>query len=132
MSLVLQVVLRFNPLDVFWDRTAAQIVCPGARLHMLNCDFFGQPGVLVAHIWGGSQIRLLNRPDHAIVQELMELLSGMFPERRPLPEPVFTTVTRWSEDPFSLGAYTAGEVGSSDADRHEYAGPLPSPVIGQF
>ncbi|THD22454.1 Lysine-specific histone demethylase 1 2 [Fasciola hepatica] len=121
-----KVVLKFSPLDVFWDQTAAQIVCPGAQLHMLNCDFFGQPGVLVAHIWGGSHIRLLNRPDHAIVQELMDILSGMFPERCPLPEPVFTTVTRWSEDPFSLGSYTAGEVGSDDSDRHAYADPLPS------
>ncbi|VDP74002.1 unnamed protein product [Echinostoma caproni] len=73
-----------------------------------------------------NKIRLLNRPDHAIVQELMDLLSGMFPEGCPLPEPVFTTVTRWSEDPFSLGAYTAGEVGSDDDDRHAYASPLPS------
>ncbi|KAF5395012.1 hypothetical protein PHET_08875 [Paragonimus heterotremus] len=50
----------------------------------------------------------------------------MYPDRAPLPNPVFTTVTRWSEDPFSLGAYTAGEVGSDDADRHAYAGSLPS------
>ncbi|OON14071.1 amine oxidase [Opisthorchis viverrini] len=122
-----KVVLRFHPSDVFWDRTAPQLVCPGARLHILNCDYFGQSGVLVAHLWGGSKLRLLNRPDEAVVKEILDLLSGMYPTQCPLPNPLFTVVTRWSEDPFSLGAYTAGEVGSGDADRHAYASSLPSP-----
>ncbi|KAG5448756.1 Lysine-specific histone demethylase 1 2 [Clonorchis sinensis] len=122
-----KVVLRFHPSDVFWDRTSPQLVCPGARLHILNCDYFGQSGVLVAHLWGGSKLRLLNRPDEAVVKEILDLLSGMYPAQCPLPNPLFTMVTRWSEDPFSLGAYTAGEVGSGDADRHAYASSLPSP-----
>ncbi|KAF7232132.1 hypothetical protein EG68_10900 [Paragonimus skrjabini miyazakii] len=122
----IQVVLQFHSADIFWDRNAAQLVCPGARLHILNCDYFGQVGILVAHIWGGSKLQTFNRPDEVVVREIMDILSGMYPDRAPLPDPVFTTVTRWSEDPFSLGAYTAGEVGSDDADRHAYAGSLPS------
>ncbi|KAF8569574.1 hypothetical protein P879_02658 [Paragonimus westermani] len=121
-----KVVLQFRSADIFWDRNAAQLVCPGARLHILNCDYFGQVGILVAHIWGGSKLQPFNRPDEVVVRELLDILSGMYPDRAPIPDPVFTTVTRWSEDPFSLGAYTAGEVGSDDADRHAYAGSLPS------
>ncbi|KAF6775221.1 hypothetical protein AHF37_05153 [Paragonimus kellicotti] len=121
-----KVVLQFRSADIFWDRNAAQLVCPGARLHILNCDYFGQVGILVAHIWGGSKLQTFNRPDEVVVRELLDILSGMYPDHAPLPDPVFTTVTRWSEDPFSLGAYTAGEVGSGDADRHAYAGSLPS------
>ncbi|CAL8078612.1 unnamed protein product [Calicophoron daubneyi] len=121
-----KVVLQFNEVDVFWDRNTPQLVSPGARLHILNADYFGQPGVLVAHIWGGSKIRILNRPDEAVIKELMEILSGMYPNRPPLPQPIFTYVTRWSEDPFSLGSYTAGEVDGNDADRHAYASSLPS------
>ncbi|VDN35948.1 unnamed protein product [Dibothriocephalus latus] len=37
-------------------------------------------------------------------------------------------VTRWSEDPFSLGAYTAGEPDSGDQDRRAYAESLPLDV----
>ena len=120
--------MQFNEVDIFWDRNSPQLVSPGARLHILNADYFGQPGVLVAHIWGGSKIRILNRPDEAIIKELMEILSGMYPNRPPLPQPIFTYVTRWSEDPFSLGSYTAGEVDGNDADRHAYASSLPSSV----
>lgn len=41
--------------------------------------------------------------------------------RRTIPEPVAYLVTRWSEDPFSLGAYTTGEESSTNADRLAYA-----------
>lgn len=122
-----KVILKFDPSEIFWDRKAAHLTCPGARLHILNCDFYENPGVLVAHVWGGSKLRITGRPDHAIINDLLEILSGMYPNQCPLPKPVFTHVTRWSEDPFSLGAYTAGEVGSNDSDRHAYASSLPSP-----
>ncbi|CAH8450781.1 unnamed protein product [Dicrocoelium dendriticum] len=121
-----KVVLKFRASDIFWDRSTPQLICPGARLHILNCDYYGQVGTLVAHIWGGSKLHTFNRPNDAVVQELLDLLSGMYPGHYPLPRPIFTTVTRWSEDPFSLGSYTAGEIGSSDADRHAYASSLPS------
>ncbi|KAK4472493.1 hypothetical protein MN116_003740 [Schistosoma mekongi] len=123
-----KVILMFNPSEVFWDRDTPHITCPGAYLHILNCDFYGNPGVLVAHVWGGSKLRITGRSDQTVVKTLLDLLGGMYPSQCPLPEPIFTHVTRWSEDPFSLGAYTAGEVGCSDADRQAYASSLPSTV----
>ncbi|CAH8831407.1 unnamed protein product [Trichobilharzia szidati] len=121
-----KVILKFNQSEIFWDRNAAHITCPGAYLHILNCDFYGNPGVLVAHVWGGSKLKITGRSDQVVVKNLLDLLGGMYPSQCPLPEPIFTHVTRWSEDPFSLGAYTAGEVGSNDEDRQAYASPLPS------
>ncbi|VEL11172.1 unnamed protein product [Protopolystoma xenopodis] len=47
--------------------------------------------------------------------------------RHRLPKPLAYLVTRWSEDPFALGAYTTGEPGSSDLDRLAYASSLPVP-----
>ncbi|CAH8447327.1 unnamed protein product [Schistosoma guineensis] len=123
-----KVILMFNPSEIFWDRDTPHITCPGAYLHILNCDFYGNPGVLVAHVWGGSKLRITGRSDQAVVKTLLDLLGGMYPSQCPLPEPIYTHVTRWSEDPFSLGAYTAGEVGCSDADRQAYASSLPSTV----
>ncbi|CAH8477654.1 unnamed protein product [Heterobilharzia americana] len=121
-----KVILVFNKSEVFWDRNTAHITCPGAYLHILNCDFYGNPGVLVAHVWGGSKLKITGQTDQAIIKNLMDLLGGMYPSQCPLPEPIFTYVTRWSEDAFSLGAYTAGEVESDDTDRQAYASSLPS------
>ncbi|CAH8443484.1 unnamed protein product, partial [Schistosoma turkestanicum] len=123
-----KVILMFNPSEIFWDRDTPHITCPGAYLHILNCDFYGNPGVLVAHVWGGSKLKITGRSDQAVVKTVLDLLGGMYPTQCPLPEPIYTHVTRWSEDPFSLGAYTAGEVGCGDADRHAYASSLPSKV----
>uniref|UniRef100_A0A1I8IWV4 Amino_oxidase domain-containing protein n=1 Tax=Macrostomum lignano TaxID=282301 RepID=A0A1I8IWV4_9PLAT len=40
---------------------------------------------------------------------------------------IFSLVTRWSEDPWTLGSYTSGELGCSEADRSVYSSPLPAP-----
>ncbi|VDM22657.1 unnamed protein product [Hydatigera taeniaeformis] len=128
----LLVILIFRPEDVFWDRTAAQISSSGGRLHALNLDLFGHRGALMCHVWGGSPMMLTGRTDAEVIAEVMHLLAGMYQKTlnsHPLPLPIFTHVTRWSEDPFALGAYTAGEPSCcGDEDRHAYAQSLPSLV----
>uniref|UniRef100_A0A0R3SQW4 Amino_oxidase domain-containing protein n=1 Tax=Hymenolepis diminuta TaxID=6216 RepID=A0A0R3SQW4_HYMDI len=122
-----KVILIFRPEDVFWDRTTAQLNSSDGRLHALNLDFFGHQGALMCHIWGGSPITLAGRSDEEVIDEIIDTFVGMYRiplERRPVP--LFTHVTRWSEDPFSLGAYTAGEPNCcGDEDRHAYAQSLP-------
>ncbi|KAL5108300.1 Polyamine oxidase 3 [Taenia crassiceps] len=123
-----KIILIFRPEDVFWDRTAAQINSSGGRLHALNLDLFGHRGALMCHVWGGSPMVLAGRTDAEVVAEVMHLLAGMYQKTTPhsLPQPIFTHVTRWSEDPFALGAYTAGEPSCcGDEDRHAYAQSLP-------
>ncbi|KAL5971561.1 Lysine-specific histone demethylase 1A, partial [Taenia solium] len=118
-----------NKANIFWDRTAAQINSSGGRLHALNLDLFGHRGALMCHVWGGSQMVLAGRTDAEVVAEVMRLLAGMYQKTstsHSLPQPIFTHVTRWSEDPFALGAYTAGEPSCcGDEDRHAYAQSLP-------
>ncbi|VDN99146.1 unnamed protein product [Rodentolepis nana] len=122
-----KVILIFRPEDIFWDLTTAQLNSSDGRLHALNLHFFGHQGALMCHIWGGSPIILTGRSDEEVITEIMDILVGMYqvpPERRPVP--LFTHVTRWSEDPFSLGAYTAGEPSCcGDEDRRAYAQSLP-------
>ncbi|KAM7532784.1 hypothetical protein Aperf_G00000129352 [Anoplocephala perfoliata] len=123
-----KIILIFRPEDVFWDRNAAQLNSSDGRLHALNLDLFGQRGALMLHIWGGSSITLVGRSDDEVVAEVMDIFVGMYqlpPDRRPTP--IFAHVTRWSEDPFALGAYTAGEPSCcGDEDRHAYAQSLPT------
>ncbi|CUT98702.1 lysine specific histone demethylase 1A [Echinococcus multilocularis] len=125
-----KIILIFRPEDVFWDRTAAQINSSGGRLHALNLDLLGHRGTLMCHVWGGSPMVLAGRTDSEVVAEVMHLLAGMYRKEsssRPLPQPIFTHVTRWSEDPFALGAYTAGEPNCcGDEDRRAYAQSLPT------
>uniref|UniRef100_A0A183SIS0 Amino_oxidase domain-containing protein n=1 Tax=Schistocephalus solidus TaxID=70667 RepID=A0A183SIS0_SCHSO len=118
------VFLAFRPEDIFWDRDAAQLNSTDATLHILNLDRFGNPGVLLCHIWAGSSLRLHERTDKVVVESILQVLGGMY-QLQSVPSPVFSHVTRWSEDPFSLGAYTAGEPDSGDHDRHAYAEGLP-------
>ncbi|KAL7060041.1 hypothetical protein AAHC03_09397 [Spirometra sp. Aus1] len=119
-----KVFLVFRPEDIFWDRDAAQLNSTDATLHILNLDRFGNPGVLLCHIWAGSPLRLHGRTDEAVVESILQILGGMY-QLQSVPSPVFSHVTRWSEDPFSLGAYTAGEPDSGDHDRRAYAEGLP-------
>uniref|UniRef100_A0A5K3EI75 Amino_oxidase domain-containing protein n=1 Tax=Mesocestoides corti TaxID=53468 RepID=A0A5K3EI75_MESCO len=122
-----KIILIFRPEDIFWDRNAAQLNSSDGRLHVLNLDLLGNRGTLMCHVWGGSHLRLFGRSDGAVIDEVMGTLAGMYQLSAPLPRPIFSHVTRWSEDPFSLGAYTAGEPNSSgDEDRHAYAASLPS------
>ncbi|CAH8639924.1 unnamed protein product [Heterobilharzia americana] len=138
-----KVLLRFKcPEHVFWDTQAAHLKCPDPRLHILNLHRYGKPGVLCAHLWGGSGLNPAGRTDKEIVDILLDLLDGMYgqgntvyqvtgedisckqPRSRKIPDPVYYLVTRWAEDPFALGSYTTGEPGSSDADRSVYAKSL--------
>ncbi|CAH8874859.1 unnamed protein product [Trichobilharzia szidati] len=139
-----KVILRFKcPEDVFWDTRAALLKCPDPRLHILNLHRYGKPGVLCAHLWGGSGINSAGRTDKEVVDIILDLLDGMYGKNdavctlngnsdddskqtnnRRIPNPVYYLVTRWSEDPFALGAYTTGEPGCSDIDRSIYAKSL--------
>ncbi|KAA3681971.1 uncharacterized protein DEA37_0015254 [Paragonimus westermani] len=127
-----KVILRFRaPEDVFWDAQAAHLKCPDPRLHILNLHRYGKPGVLCAHIWGGSGLCTAGHSNQEVVDVILNLLDRMYPTassipnvKRGIPDPICYLVTHWSEDPFSLGAYTTGEPGSSDADRLIYAASL--------
>ncbi|CAL8082870.1 unnamed protein product [Calicophoron daubneyi] len=129
-----KVILRFRvPQDVFWDADAAHLKCPDPRLHILNLHRYGKPGILCAHIWGGSGLCTAGKSDREIVDTILDLLDAMYPMsrnsapgkmKRAIPNPVYYLVTHWSDDPFALGAYTTGEPGSSDADRLAYAASL--------
>lgn len=129
-----KVILRFrSPEDVFWDTQAAHLKCPDPRLHILNLHRYGKPGVLCAHLWGGSGLNPSEHTDQEVVDILLDLLNRMYSKSvvagdsngtRQIPSPVYSLVTRWSEDPFALGSYTTGEPKSSDKDRLIYAASL--------
>lgn len=82
----------------------------------------------MAHIWGGSGFELQEKTDEEAIELVTSALKGMYPSGGMEVEPVESVVTRWSEDPFTLGSYTDDERGIVDGDRATYASPLPSRV----
>lgn len=90
-----------------------------------RCSLLGKPGLLVCHIWGGTEIRTIDHSDEEIVDIVLQILQGMYQSTGVLPTPIQTVVTRWSEDPFSLGSYTPGGPQSTNEDRNNYSKAIP-------
>uniref|UniRef100_A0A1I8FYD3 Amino_oxidase domain-containing protein n=1 Tax=Macrostomum lignano TaxID=282301 RepID=A0A1I8FYD3_9PLAT len=120
-----KVVLRFA--RPFWDLEAPHLECPDPRVHLLNLHLYGKTGVLMAHLFGGSSMRTAGLTDDQIVGVIVGALHRMYPIAAAGQQPIFSLVTRWSEDPWTLGSYTSGELGCSEADRSVYSSPLPAP-----
>lgn len=107
-----KVVLQFDPQDVFWPTKAPYFISTDDRFRFLNLDYYGKPGLLVVHgqppfswNWGGLT-------DAELVRELRACLAKIF-DLDHTPEPLFTHVTRWDTDDFSLGSYSYFSVNST-------------------
>lgn len=60
--------------------------------------------------------------DEAIVADVVAALRGVYGER--VGAPIAHWITRWGEDPFSVGSYSHIAVGSSHHDHDALAGPV--------
>lgn len=119
-----KVFLRFE--QRFWEDKPF-ILCLKASLNITNLDYFGKPGLLMLHVWASSDFPIAGHTDEEVVAQSLRLLKCMYQhEVTELPSPVQAVVTRWSEDPFSLGSYTPDRVGEDPSDRKTFAAPLPS------
>ncbi|CAE7897764.1 PAO4, partial [Symbiodinium sp. KB8] len=136
-----KVVLRWPVSEPFVSEVlgargaALQFETTDQRFHFLNLHKYGREGQLLCHIWGDS-----NWEEHAVLSDeevVMEVVRGlraMFPAKAgsddgsqaqdDLPFPPLWKVTRWSLDPFALGAYTEfQDPKASEDDRDIYARP---------
>lgn len=80
----------------------------------------GKP-ILVGVVAEPSVSVMEERPDQEIVGEAMKVLRRKYPF---CPNPIAAAVTRWSQDPFSRGAYTNIPVGSCGDDYDALAAPV--------
>ncbi|KAJ3092199.1 hypothetical protein HK102_009853 [Quaeritorhiza haematococci] len=72
--------------------------------------------VLVSFISGDAAVEMERDTDQNIVSQAMAVLSRIFPDKRPLPRPVETIITRWSRDEFSRGSYSYVANGATGND----------------
>ncbi|CAE7151512.1 PAO4, partial [Symbiodinium pilosum] len=114
---------------------ALQFETTDQRFHFLNLHKYGREGQLLCHIWGDSNWEEhASLSDEEVVKEVICGLRAMFP-RKPgseiggeqqdmVPFPALWKVTRWSLDPFALGAYTEfQDPRATEDDRDVYARP---------
>lgn len=90
----------------------------------MNLHKYGRRGQLLCHIWGDAQWEQHEHlSDEELVLEVVKGLRAMFPQDQELILlPPLYKVTRWSLDPFALGAYTEFQASAaSEEDRTLYA-----------
>lgn len=76
-----KVILRFKPEDVFWPPTTPQINCMDPRFQFFNLHAYGKPGVILTHVFGGTEFAHNNYgglSDKDVVHEVLDVLSAMF------------------------------------------------------
>eukprot|EP00438_Fugacium_kawagutii_P031112 Skav214918 [mRNA] locus=scaffold2073:141910:143457:- [translate_table: standard] len=124
-----KVLLRWTVADPFVSKkldpqgAALQFETTDARFHFLNLHKYGRSGQLLCHIWGDSRWEEhKDLTDEEVVLEVVKGLRAMFADDPKLISfPPLWKVTRWSLDPFALGAYTEfQDVMASEDDRDIY------------
>lgn len=107
-----KIILRFSPDEIFWPGGVPQINCPDPRFSFLNLHAYGKEGVLLCHVFGSSLFAhgWDGMDDEDVVKQALQCLWGMFPGTTA--KPLDYLVTRWDEDPFSMGSYSFMPVGS--------------------
>lgn len=121
VGLLNKLVLKFD--SSFWDTELDLASYQGSSSAQWNSwydlsDITGMP-ILVA-INSASEAREIERlSDHETVASAMTVLRTMYGAN--IPEPSGYLVTRWAQDPFSLGAYSYIKLGASPKMRRELA-----------
>eukprot|EP01065_Artemidia_motanka_P028984 TRINITY_DN3484_c0_g1_i1.p1 TRINITY_DN3484_c0_g1~~TRINITY_DN3484_c0_g1_i1.p1 ORF type:complete len:338 (+),score=64.67 TRINITY_DN3484_c0_g1_i1:579-1592(+) len=117
-----KVVLRFRPADVFWPPQEPLLNCTDPRFQWCALHAYGVAGVLLTHVWPPFSFDLAALTDGEVVAEVLQCLRRMFPR---VPDPIETKVTRWHQDPFSMGSYGYVPNGASHSDITALAEPHP-------
>ncbi|MEY2934913.1 MAG: hypothetical protein RL033_5662 [Pseudomonadota bacterium] len=129
MGVFNKIFLKFD--SVFWDAEDELIGYMGSQdedwPEIVNFHKIAGLPVLLAFSAGtiGEQNEL--RSDVELVACLMVCLRRMYGQD--IPEPVGHLVTRWNQDPFSLGSYSYVPVGSKQSLRRQIAEPVESRVF---
>lgn len=94
----------------------------GELAQIVNLSAAAGQNVLAVHVVGHRARQLEQQTDEQAVAGAQRILQIMF--GRAIPEPVAVRVTRWGQDPFSLGAYSYAPPGATGEDRERLAAPL--------
>lgn len=95
------------------------------RFRILNGHYFGKFNTLVFHCSPPFGNGYNGLSDDEVVEEALKTLRGMYGSESVPEAPLFSHVTRWDSDPFSMGAYSYWKVGMRLDDVLNSACPEP-------
>lgn len=119
-----KIFLKFD--TVFWGEDYELIGYMGSQdtdwPEIVNFHKIAGLPVLLAFSAGSAGEQNEQRSDAELVSCLMDCLRKMYgPD---IPQPSGHLVTRWNQDPFSLGSYSYTPVGSSQSLRRQIGAPI--------
>ncbi|HEX2548798.1 MAG TPA: FAD-dependent oxidoreductase [Gammaproteobacteria bacterium] len=126
MGLFNIIALRFP--RVFWDQASHAFFLPEKNSCSIfyNIHHFHNHPILFGYV-GGDTARLLEqKTDSAIIKDVMKNFRRYFGKSVVPPESFF--ITRWLNDPWSLGSYSYNAIGSSSKDREILAEPVTNKI----
>jgi monoamine oxidase len=119
MGVFNKIFLEFD--SVFWDRDYELIGYMGSQdsdwPEIVNFHKIAGWPVLLAFSAGAAGEQNERRSDAELVARLMECLRKMYGPG--IPAPRAHVITRWNQDPFSLGSYSYVPVGSKQSQRRQ-------------
>lgn len=123
MGYVNKIALKFP--SAFWDNVQYIGYCPpvsqkGMYAYFMNCNKFAPASnILMTFGFGNYGLALESQSNTQIQQDIMDILKKMYGTSIPNPSQIL--VTRWSQDPFSKGAYSFANVGTTPIDYENLA-----------
>jgi monoamine oxidase len=124
MGVFNKIFLKFD--SVFWDQEDELIGYMGSQdedwPEIVNFHRIAGLPVLLAFSAGTAGEKNELRTNAELVECLMACLRKMYGQN--IPEPVGHLVTRWNQDPFSLGSYSYVPVGSKQSLRRQIGTPV--------
>ncbi|MBE9115014.1 FAD-dependent oxidoreductase [Lusitaniella coriacea LEGE 07157] len=94
----------------------------GKWSYFMNYRTFRDRAILVAFSFGAYASKIELQSDEAIQAEVMDILKVMFGDNIPQPEQII--ITRWSQDPYTLGAYSFTGTHTHPKDFERLAQPV--------
>jgi monoamine oxidase len=129
MGVFNKIFLKFD--SVFWDQEDELIGYMGSQdedwPEIVNFHKIAGLPVLLAFSAGTAGEKNELRGDTELVACLMDCLRKMYGQK--IPEPVGHLITRWNQDPFSLGSYSYVPVGSKQSLRRQIGLPVENRVF---
>ena len=129
MGVFNKIFLKFDA--VFWDKDYELIGYIGSSdcdwPEIVNFDKIAGWPLLLAFSAGAAGERNELRSDSELVAALMASLRKMYGKE--IPEPTGYLVTRWNQDPYSLGSYSYVPVGSKQSLRRQIGMPVENRIF---
>lgn len=95
----------------------------GRQFSWYNCDTTTGKNILMGMLYGKDAL-FGDLTDEDILQEALKDLQNLFPGETATMKPINFKISRWEQDPYSLGAWTGISVDSLPADRWKVAQPV--------